>query len=244
MEECGSRMPHSKRGIEMKIKLSIIAIMFFASSVCAQEPELKAEKDKINYGIGVGVARNFQRQGINVDLDLVIKGMRDVLTGGKLSMTEEDLEKTMTAFQADVQKRYQERVKAVAEKNKQAGEAFLAENAKKEGVVTLPSGLQYRILKQGDGKKPVSQDSVECHYRGTLIDGTEFDSSYKRGTPLVVKVDGGIIQGWSEALKLMPLGSKWQLYIPSNLAYGERGAGSQIEPNATLIFEVEPLAIK
>ncbi len=228
----------------MKIKLSIIALMFVASYVCAQEPELKSEKDKINYGIGVGVARNFQRQGINVDLDLVIKGMKDVLAGAKLAMTEEDLDKTMTAFQTEAQRRFQEKAKAIAEKNKKEGETFLAENAKKEGVVALPSGLQYKILKQGEGKKPVSQDSVECHYRGTLIDGTEFDSSYKRGTPLVVKVDGGIIQGWSEALKLMPLGSKWQLFIPSKLAYGERGAGNQIEPNATLIFEVEPLAIK
>lgn len=228
----------------MKSSLSIIAILFFAGCALAQEPVLKNEKDKINYGIGVGVARNFQRQGILVDLDIVIKGMRDALSGTKLLMTEEDLEKTMTAFQAEAQKRLQEKIKATAERNLKEGEAFLAENAKKEGVVTLPSGLQYKIIKQGEGKKPVSQDSVECHYRGTLISGAEFDSSYKRGTPLAVKVDGGIIQGWSEALKLMPLGSKWQLFIPSKLAYGERGAGSQIEPNATLIFEVEPLAIK
>jgi len=228
----------------MKPKLSTIMVMFVASLACAQEPVLKTDKDKVNYGIGVGVARNFQRQGIEVDLDPVIKGMRDVLSGAKLAVTEEELDKIMTAFQAEVQKKFQDKVKAIADKNKKEGDAFLAENSKKEGIVTLPSGLQYKILKAGNGKKPVSQESVECHYRGTLINGTEFDSSYKRGTPLVVKVDGGIIPGWSEALKLMPLGSKWQLFIPSNLAYGERGAGSQIEPNASLIFEVEPLAIK
>jgi UDP-GlcNAc:undecaprenyl-phosphate/decaprenyl-phosphate GlcNAc-1-phosphate transferase len=228
----------------MKPKLSIIMLMFIASCLFAQEGALKTDKDKVNYGIGVGVARNFQRQGIEVDLDSVIKGMRDVLSGAKLAVTEEELDKIMTAFQAEVQKKFQDKVKAIADKNKKEGDAFLAENSKKEGIFTLPSGLQYKILKAGNGKKPVSQDSVECHYRGTLINGAEFDSSYKRGTPLVVKVDGGIIPGWSEALKLMPLGSKWQLFIPSNLAYGERGAGSQIEPNASLIFEVEPLAIK
>jgi len=229
----------------MKIRLWIFVMILFAAYAGAQEgPMLKTEKDKVNYGIGVGIARNLQRQGIEVDLDTVIKGMRDILSGAKLAMTEEELDKTMTAFQLEMQKKMQDASKAAAERNRKEGEAFLAENAKKEGVVTLPSGLQYKILKQGEGKKPASQESVECHYRGTLIDGTEFDSSYKRGKPLVVKVDGGIIQGWSEALKLMPVGSKWQLFIPSNLAYGEKGAGSQIGPNSTLIFEVELLAIK
>jgi FKBP-type peptidyl-prolyl cis-trans isomerase len=229
----------------MKINSSICAVLCFAGYLCAQDPAtLKTEKDKVNYGIGVGVARNFQRQGIDVDIDLVVKGLRDMLSGGKLLMTEEELQTTMTAFQADLQKKLQEATKAAAEKNKKEGEAFLAENSKKEGVVTLPSGLQYKILKPGDGKKPVSQDSVECHYRGTFINGTEFDSSYKRGQPINLKVDGGVIAGWSEALKLMPVGSKWQVFIPSKLAYGENGAGSQIGPNSTLIFEVELLAIK
>lgn len=229
----------------MKFKLLIGFVVFFAAYLGAQEPAaLKSELEKINYGIGVLVARNFQSQGLNVDLNLVIKGMRDTLSGSKLLMTEEELQKTMTALQAETQKRMQESFKTAAEKNKKEGEAFLAENAKKEGVVALPSGLQYKILKAGDGKKPESQNSVECHYRGTFINGTEFDSSYKRGAPLVVKVDGGIIAGWSEALKLMPVGSKWQIFIPSHLAYGEKGAGSQIGPNMTLIFEVELLGIK
>jgi FKBP-type peptidyl-prolyl cis-trans isomerase len=229
----------------MKIKFSIFAVIGFAGYLCAQEPAaLKTEKDKVNYGIGVGVARNFQRQRIEVDLDIVIKGMRDMLSGGKLLMTEEELQTTMTAFQAELQKKLQDAAKSAAEKNKKEGEAFLAENSKKDGVVALPSGLQYKILKPGDGKKPSSQDSVECHYRGTLINGTEFDSSYKRGQPINLKVDGGVIAGWSEALKLMSVGSKWQIFIPSQLAYGEKGAGSQIGPNATLIFEVELLGIK
>jgi FKBP-type peptidyl-prolyl cis-trans isomerase len=229
----------------MKNKLLITFIVFFAGFLSAQDTMvLKSETDKINYGIGVGVARNFQRQGLNVDLDLVIKGMRDMLSGGKLLMTEEELEKTMGAFQAETQRRMQEALKTAGEKNKKEGEAFLAENAKKEGVIVLPSGLQYRILKASEGKKPASQDSVECHYRGTLINGTEFDNSYKRGTPLLVKVDGGVIAGWSEVLKLMPVGSKWQVFIPPQLAYGERGAGSQIGPNMTLIFEIELLGIK
>jgi FKBP-type peptidyl-prolyl cis-trans isomerase len=229
----------------MKIKFLIFVVICFAGYLCAQEPPaLKTEKDKVNYGIGIGVARNFQRQGIEVDLDIVIKGMRDMLSGAKLLMTEEELQATMTAFQTELQKKLQDAAKAAAEKNKNEGEAFLAENSKKEGVVTLPSGLQYKILKPGDGKKPVSQESAECHYRGTFLNGTEFDNSYKRGQPLVVKVDGGVIAGWSEALKLMPAGSKWQVFIPSKLAYGEQGAGSQIGPNSTLIFEIELLAIK
>jgi FKBP-type peptidyl-prolyl cis-trans isomerase len=156
----------------MKNKLLITFIVFFAGFLSAQDTMvLKSETDKINYGIGVGVARNFQRQGLNVDLDLVIKGMRDMLSGGKLLMTEEELEKTMGAFQAETQRRMQEALKTAGEKNKKEGEAFLAENAKKEGVIVLPSGLQYRILKASEGKKPASQDSVECHYRGTLING-------------------------------------------------------------------------
>jgi FKBP-type peptidyl-prolyl cis-trans isomerase FklB len=130
-----------------------------------------------------------------------------------------------------------------AEDNRKAGESFLAENKKKEGVVTLPSGLQYKVLKAGDGKKPTDADTVECHYRGTLINGTEFDSSYLTGQPATFKI-AGVIPGWREALKLMPVGSKWQLFVPSQLAYGARGKGGSIGPNAALIFEVELLAIK
>ena len=211
----------------------------------AQEPPiLKTEADKVNYGIGVGVVRNFKNQGLTVDLDLVIRGMKDANSGATLLMTEEDLAKTMNAFQKELRQRQAEAMKVAAENNKKEGDAFLAENAKKEGVKVLPSGLQYKILKAGDGKIPTNADSVECHYRGTFIDGKEFDNSYKMGKPVTFKVQGGVIPGWSEALKLMPVGSKWQVFIPSQLAYGERGAGSQIGPNVTLIFEIELLSIK
>jgi UDP-GlcNAc:undecaprenyl-phosphate/decaprenyl-phosphate GlcNAc-1-phosphate transferase len=233
-----------QRRIYMRV-LNIFAIFATIGCAWAQESsELKTQQDKINYGIGVGVARNFKAQGLNVDLELVIRGMRDTLSGATLLMTEEDLAKTMYAFQQEVQQKQAQARKLAAEKNKKEGEAFLAENAKKEGVTVLPSGLQYKILKTGDGKIPGNTDSVECHYRGTFIDGKEFDNSYKMGKPLIFKIQGGIIPGWSEALKLMPVGSKWQVFLPPQLAYGENGAGSQIGPNVPLIFEIELLSIK
>ena len=228
----------------MKI-LNVLALLLVTGCVLAQEsPVLKTQQDKINYGIGVGVARNFKNQGLEVDLDMVIRGMRDTLSGAQLLMTEEDLAKTMFAFQQEMQQKMAQARKLAAENNKKEGDAFLAENAKKEGVTVLPSGLQYKILKAGDGKIPAGTDSVECNYIGTFIDGTEFDNSYKSGKPLTLKIQGGVIPGWSEVLKLMPVGSKWRVFIPSQLAYGERGAGSQIGPDQTLIFEIELLAIK
>lgn len=223
----------------------MIAILFLSKSLAAEEPTvLKTQEDKINYGIGVGVARNFINQGLKVDLELVIRGMRDVLSGAPLQMSEQDLEETMYAFQQEMRQKMALAAKIAAEKNKKDGEAFLAGNSKKEGVIVLPSGLQYRILKEGNGKVPTDKDTVECHYRGTFIDGKEFDNSYKAGKPVTLKVQGGVIPGWSEILKLMPVGSKWQVFIASQLAYGARGAGSQIGPNMTLVFEIELLAIK
>lgn len=225
--------------------LYLLIILSMTGCVLAQEaPVLKTEADKVNYGIGVGVVRNFINQGLSVDLDLVIRGMKDANSGAALLMTEEELAKTMNAFQKELRQRQAEALKAATEKNKKEGESFLAENSKKEGVTVLPSGLQYKILKTGEGKIPTDADSVECNYRGTFIDGKEFDNSYKMGKPVTFKVQGGVIPGWSEALKLMPVGSKWQVFIPSQLAYGERGAGSQIGPNVTLIFEIELLSIK
>ncbi len=229
----------------MQLKLTMImGTMLLAALASAQEsPSLKTEKDKLNYGLGVGVARNFLRQGVVVDPELVIAGMRDTLSGKKLLMTEEELQTIMSAFQKDLVQKQTEAAKAQAEKNKKEGEPFLAENGKKQGVVTLPSGLQYKVLKEGDGKKPTIEDTVVCNYRGTLIDGTEFDSSYKCNQPATFALKS-VIKGWSEALQLMPAGSKWQLFVPSSLAYGEASAGPQIGANATLIFEVELLAVK
>lgn len=225
--------------------VSVLAVTLASSSLPAQEtPVLQSEVDRVNYGIGVGVARNFGNQGLEVNLDLVIRGMRDAHAGAPLLLTEEELARTMNAFQKELRRRQAEAFKAAGEKNLKEGEAFLAENAKKEGITVLPSGLQYRVLKTGAGKIPTATDSAECHYRGTFIDGREFDNSYKMGKPVTFKIQGGVIPGWSEALKLMPEGSKWELFLPSRLAYGERGAGSQIGPNMALVFEIELLAVK
>ncbi len=226
--------------------MAILTFALLACQVIGQEATpLKTEKDKISYGVGTGIARNLKRQGIDadIDLDLVIKGMRDSLSGGSLLMTEEELEKTMSAFQTKVMEKQAAVAKVTGEKNKKEGEAFLETNKKREGVTTLPSGLQYKILNAGEGKKPTINDTVVCNYRGTFIDGTEFDSSYKRNQPATFAVKG-VIKGWTEALQLMPVGSKWQLFVPSNLAYGAQGALPGIGPNAVLIFEVEILAIK
>jgi FKBP-type peptidyl-prolyl cis-trans isomerase FklB len=218
------------------------AILLAATVYAAEQPELKTDKDKVNYAIGVNIIGNLKLQGVEIDLDLVMKGMKDANSGGKLLLSDEEIRNGIDKYQTAVrQKRTQITAKA-AEDNKKEGTAFLEENKKKDGVVTLPSGLQYKVLKAGEGKKPTNADTVECNYRGTLINGTEFDSSYRTGKPAAFKVSG-VIPGWTEALKLMPVGSKWQLFIPSQIAYGERGSG-RIGPNATLIFEVELVAIK
>jgi FKBP-type peptidyl-prolyl cis-trans isomerase len=224
--------------------LALLTVGFLAANACAQEaPALKTQKEKVSYSIGVDVAKNFTKMGMDLDIDVFIKGLKDGFSGKKPLMTDDEMHSAMIAFQTDMMKKQSQGKQTAAEENKKVGEAFLAENKKKEGVVTLPSGLQYKILKAGNGKKPTDADTVQCHYRGTLIDGTEFDSSYKRGQPASFPVNG-VIAGWTEALKLMPVGSKWQLFVPSQLAYKERGAGEDIGPNATLIFEVELLGIK
>jgi len=208
-----------------------------------QAPAPKTPKETMSYGIGVDVARNFQRLGLDLDLEVLIKAMKDVYSGGKLLMSEEDLRAAKSAYQVELTERQVAAARRTADENKKAGIAFLAENKGKEGVMTLPSGLQYKILKAGDGKTPTVADTVECNYRGTLLDGTEFDSSYSRGEPAKLKLTA-IIQGWRDAMQLMPVGSKWQLFIPPQLGYGERGNGRNIGPNATLVFEMELLAIK
>jgi len=232
----------------MRLKwMMVLALGLVGAYVGAQEAQvLKTQKDKVSYSFGVDIVRNLKRQGIELDADLLVKGIRDALSGGNLLMTDDEIRKTIVTFLAEIkQKRTKARATLAkdAEENKREGEAFLAENRKKDGIVTLPSGLQYKIIKAGNGKKPTEADTVEVHYRGTLINGTEFDSSYRTDRPATFKVKG-VIPGWREALTLMPVGSKWQLFVPSHLAYGERGAGPNIGPNETLIFEVELLAIK
>jgi FKBP-type peptidyl-prolyl cis-trans isomerase FklB len=183
-----------------------------------------------------------EHQGIDITPEVLIAGIKDALSGSKTVVTQEEIQQTLMTFQRELMSKQAELGKELGEKNKKDGEAFLADNKKKEGVKTTASGLQYKAITEGKGKKPTASDTVRVHYKGTLLDGSEFDSSYKHGEPAEFSVSG-VIPGWTEAVQLMPVGSKWQLFIPSKLAYGEQGQGREIGPNATLIFEVELLAI-
>ena len=229
----------------MKLRLlTILGIVLLASPANSEENlVLKSQKDKISYIIGMDIGRNLQKGSIDFDPDILAKGIKDALSGGKPLLAEQEIRETTAVFQKELMAKQEEVAKKLGEKNKKEGEAFLAENKKKEGVKTLPSGLQYKVIKEGTGKKPKITDTVTTHYRGTLIDGIEFDSSYRRGKPASFPVNG-VIPGWTEALQLMGEGAKWQLFVPPNLAYGERGAGRDIGPNATLIFEIELISIQ
>jgi FKBP-type peptidyl-prolyl cis-trans isomerase FklB len=203
---------------------------------------LKTDKDKQSYAIGMNIGKSIHRDDVDVDPNILLRGMKDALAGGKTVLTDDEAKAVMTNLQAEMRKQQAEKAQVAAETNKKAGDAFLAENKAKDGVVTLPSGLQYKILTEGTGPKPAATDTIVCNYKGTLLDNTEFDSSYSRKQPLTIPV-GGVIKGWTEALQLMPVGSKWQLFIPSDLAYGPQAKGP-IGPNSTLIFEVELLSIQ
>ena len=204
---------------------------------------LKTQKDKFSYALGMKMGANLHKQAVPVDANILARGLKDSLAGTKTLLTDEEAQAAIVEVQNDLRKKQAEKMQVEGAANKKEGEAYLAANKGKEGVVTLPSGLQYKILKEGTGPKPAATDSVVCNYRGTLTNGTEFDSSYKRGQPATFPVSG-VIKGWTEALQLMPVGSKWQLFIPSDLAYGERGPAPEIGSNATLIFEVELLSIE
>jgi FKBP-type peptidyl-prolyl cis-trans isomerase FklB len=206
-------------------------------------PALTTQKDKFSYALGMNLGTNLHKQSVPVDPNILLRGLKDALAGGKTALTEDQARAALVEVQNEMRKKQQEEMHAAGEASKKEGDAFLAANKAKEGVVTLPSGLQYKILTQGTGPKPTATDSVVCNYRGTLINGTEFDSSYKRGEPTTFPVSG-VIKGWTEALQLMPVGSKWQLFVPSDLAYGERSPGPEIAPDSTLIFEVELLSIQ
>ena len=204
---------------------------------------LKTQKDKLSYAIGMNIGAGMKKDGLDIDPAILSQGLKDTLAGGKALMTEAEAQTVMTEFRAAMMKKKQEEALHLSDANKQQGQEFLAANKSKQGVVTLPSGLQYKILKEGTGPKPAATDTVTVNYRGTLINGTEFDSSYARNEPATFGVNQ-VIKGWTEALQLMPVGSKWQLFIPSELAYGERSPGAEIGPNSTLIFDVELLSIK
>jgi FKBP-type peptidyl-prolyl cis-trans isomerase FklB len=209
----------------------------------SQPLTLKTQKDKVSYAMGMNFGTGFRKQSIDIDPAILARGLRDALSNGKTLLTEDEARVVLTQLQTDLRAKQQEAAQQAGEANKKQGLAFLEANKSKDGVVALPSGLQYKVLQEGTGPKPAATDQVVCNYRGTLLDGTEFDSSYKRGQPATFPVSG-VIKGWTEALQLMPVGSKWQIFVPSELAYAERGAGGQIGPNATLIFEVELVSIK
>jgi FKBP-type peptidyl-prolyl cis-trans isomerase FklB len=208
---------------------------------------LKSEMDKLSYALGVNAASQLQKNSVDVDADLYFQGFKAQLSSGNPLVTAAQASATVGAFQTELMKKQKTgkttATKEKAEKNKRDGEAFLTEHKSKEGVVTLPSGLQYKILKAGDGEKPTLEDTVVCNYRGTLVDGTEFDSTARRGRPGILPVKK-VIKGWREALPLMAVGSKWQIVVPPDLAYGMRTAGHTIGPNSTLIFELELIAVK
>lgn len=230
--------------------MAVLGIWLLAAQVGAEEKAvseekaaLKEKKDRISYSIGADLGGKLKMLAVEVDPSLLAKGLKDAYTGSKSLMNEQEINETLKGFQMEMTAKQQERMKALGEKNKKEGEAFLAENKKKEKVITLPSGLQYRVITEGTGQIPKPTDMVKVNYKGALMDGTEFDSSYKRGQPASFPVNG-VIPGWTEALQLMKEGSKWQVFVPSNLAYGERGAGGVIGPNAVLIFEVELISVK
>jgi FKBP-type peptidyl-prolyl cis-trans isomerase FklB len=233
--------------MKMESKRNLIALLSFAlvaSVIHAEDkPALKDEKEKVSYSIGMNIGSNLKRGSYEVDADLIAKAIKDVFAGKETLLTEPQAQEIIMAYQKEMRAKQEEKNKQLAEKNKKTGAAFLAENAKKPGVVTTPSGLQYKVITEGTGEIPKNGDTVTANYKGTLIDGSEFDSSYKLGKPATFNVNG-VIKGWTEALLMMKTGSKRELYIPASLAYGDRGQGPKIEPGSTLIFEVELVSTK
>jgi FKBP-type peptidyl-prolyl cis-trans isomerase FklB len=225
-------------------KFVMVCLLALTTQLTAQKnPKLETQKDSVSYIIGTDIAKNLKKQEINVNPDILSKGFKDAYTGNKLLLSEKQIEEVMTGFQQQMMSKQSHQMAQLAEKNKKEGELFLAANKKKDSVMTLPSGLQYKVIVEGTGRMPTANDTVTTNYRGTLIDGTEFDNSYKRGEPATFAVNR-VIPGWTEALQHMKVGSRWELFIPAELGYGERGAGQSIGPNAALIFEVELLSIK
>ncbi|MCH6582963.1 MAG: FKBP-type peptidyl-prolyl cis-trans isomerase [Acidiferrobacterales bacterium] len=220
-----------KTGLLVAISLCIATV-----GASADEATPKTDDQKFSYAIGYQIAESVKREGIEADVNSLIQAIRDNLTETPLRISRPEMQAAVVAYQ---QKKFQE----LSDKNEKAGKKYLAANKKEPGVVELPSGLQYRIVEEGSGEKPVSSDTVKVHYRGTLIDGTEFDSSYARGEPATFQI-AGIINGWQQALVLMSEGAKWQVFIPPALAYGSGGAGQNIGPNETLVFEVELVSIE
>lgn len=223
--------------------LALACLGLLAPTACAQEQTpVQSEQQKTSYSLGYNIGRDFSQKQLDIDPDVLMRGMKDALSGNTTALSEEEMRQAMMDLQKKMMAKQQEQVKELADKNEQEGKAFLAENRQKEGVKTTMSGLQYKVISKGAGKKPGRDDKVTVNYRGRLLDGTEFDSSYRRNKPATFQV-GGVIPGWTEGLQLMKEGAKWQLFIPAKLAYGEKGAGPMIGPNSTLIFDVELISI-
>src|SRR6266446_6991894 len=228
----------------MKRLIICLGAVCIASIGLAQDKaQLKDQKDKASYSIGYDIGETFKKQNVELNPDTLFGGLKDALAGKEAALSKEDREKTLQAFQKEMMEKQIAASKEASTKNTAEGEKFLAENKKKEGVKTTASGLQYKVLKEGSGPSPKETDTVVTNYKGTLIDGTEFDSSYKRNEPASFPVNR-VIKGWTEALQLMKPGAKYQLFIPSDLGYGPSGTGGDIGPNATLIFEVELMSVK
>jgi len=228
--------------MNLVIFITLLALAF-TTNTFAKQKKLVTEKEKISYSIGLNIGTNFKQQKIEIEMDSFAQGIEDALTGAKQKMTQEEIRQTMEVFRRKMQARAENDRQVASSGNQVKGEKFLAKNKKHKNVVTLASGLQYEVVKKGTGKRPGLTDTVVTHYKGTLINGKEFDSSYKRGEPAEFPVNG-VIKGWTEALQLMQQGAKWKLFIPAGLAYGSRGAGNAIGPNETLIFEIELLEVK
>jgi FKBP-type peptidyl-prolyl cis-trans isomerase FklB len=218
-------------------------LLLACQSKTQQTVQLNTQLDSMSYMIGMDIGKNLKAQSIEVNADVLAQGLKDVLGDKRTQLTDEQMQVLATEFQNQMVARREKTMREQSERNKKEGDTFLAENKKKQGVITLASGLQYKILKKGTGRKPKETETVTVHYRGRLIDGTEFDSSFKRGEPATFPVNG-VIRGWTEVLKLMPVGSTWEVYLPPELAYGEQGVGQVIGPNQTLIFEIELLSIQ
>jgi len=228
----------------LKILPVLIGLLCFISApaVAGISAKPENEKDRVSYSVGYQVGGDFKRQGMEINPEAMVRGVEDALKGAEPAISEEEMHKTLVEVKKKIMEAQQAKRQEEAKKTLTEGQAFLAKNAKRKGVTKLPSGLQYEVLKKGEGAKPQAGDTVTVNYRGTLIDGTEFDSSYKRDKPLTFNLDR-VIKGWTEGLQLMSPGAKYKLYIPAELAYGERGAGEKVPPNSTLIFEVELLSI-
>ena len=221
---------------------ALTVILFFDISAAAEIPKIEDEKDKVNYSLGYQIGGDLKRQGVELDAELVVKGIQDAIAGANPMMTSQEMRTVLVDLKKRIEKTEREKFLKDSVKNLAEGEEFLSDNAKKEGVQVLPSGLQYRVVREGSGVSPSATDTVSVNYRGTHINGAEFDSSFKRNKPAIFRVDR-VIAGWTEALQLMKEGARWELYIPAKLAYGERGAGSGIPPNSTLIFEVDLISV-